>query len=427
MNRLPLAPRVVGPVVGAIAVGLVGGGACASMQAPPGGPPDPDPPVLLAITPDSGTEQPDFDDDVEFRFDEVITERGIEELVTVSPRHEEIRVSWKRRGLAVRPRDGWHPNVVYIVSVLPGVTDLRNNRSDSTHTVVFSTGGPIPDTRLFGSVVNWEDGRVATGALIEAILLPDSLTYIGTTDSLGDFELAFLPNGTSHVRASIDANNNQRLDAREAYDSATVQFGGSFSVQDFWAFRHDTLGPSITAVSQLDSQAISVRFNPAVDSNSLSVDAFGVLQLPDSTATSIDRVLRRSVYDSLQAEAREAARIAAEDSTAAALQDSLAALGLDSAAVADTAVTPEPPAIDTIVLPEAEPDTTDIAVADSTRAMRMLAERPALISDVVLMMSGPLQPGTRYWVEGNVSNLLGALLQSGRFLLLPEAAEPDST
>ena len=57
----------------------------------------------------------------------------------------------------------------------------------------------------------------------------------------------------------------------------------------------------------------------------------------------------------------------------------------------------------------------------------MLAERPALISDLVLMMSGPLQPGTRYWVEGNVSNLLGALLQSGRFLVLPEAAEPDST
>lgn len=425
MNHLPLTPQLVGPVVGAIAVGLVG--ACASMQAPPGGPPDPDPPVLLAITPDSGAVLPDFDDDVEFRFDEVITERNIEQLVTVSPRHEEIRVSWKRRGLAVRPRDGWHSNVVYIVSVLPGVTDLRNNRSDSTHTVVFSTGGPIPDTRLFGSVVNWEDGRVATGALIEAILLPDSLTYIGTTDSLGDFELAFLPNGIYHVRASIDANNNQTLDAREAYDSATVQFGGSFSVQDFWTFRHDTLGPSVTAVSQLDSQAISVRFNQAVDSNSLSVDAFRVLQLPDSTATSIDRVLLRSVYDSLQAEAREAARIAAEDSTAAALQDSLAALGVDSAAVADTAVAPEPPAIDTIVPPEAQPDTTDIAVPDSTRAMYMLAERPALISDVVLMMVDPLQPGTRYWVDGNVSNLLGALLQSGRFLVLPEAVEPDST
>jgi len=198
-------------------------------------------------------------------------------------------------------------------------------------------------------------------------------------------------------------------------------------VQDFWAFRHDTLGPSITTVSQLDSQAISVRFNQAVDSNSLSVDAFGVLQLPDSAPTSIDRVLLRSVYDSLQAEAREAARVAAEDSAAAAVRDSLATLGVDSAAVADTVPTPEPPAIDTIAPPEAELDTTDIAVADSTRAMRMLAERPALISDLVLMMSGPLKPGTRYWVEGNVSNLLGALLQSGRFLILPKAAEPDST
>ena len=67
MNRPPFPPLAFGPIVGAIAVGLVG--ACASMQAPPGGPPDPDPPVLLAITPDSGAELPDFDDDVEFQFD----------------------------------------------------------------------------------------------------------------------------------------------------------------------------------------------------------------------------------------------------------------------------------------------------------------------------------------------------------------------
>ena len=44
-----------------------------------------------------------------------------------------------------------------------------------------------------------------------------------------------------------------------------------------------------------------------------------------------------------------------------------------------------------------------------------------------MVTAEPLKPGARYWIEASVANLLGAVLQSGRFLSIPAAVVPDST
>jgi hypothetical protein len=189
-------------------------------------------------------------------------------------------------------------------------------------------------------------------------------------------------------------------------------------------------------VTRADSQAIIVAFDQTLALAPIGPEAFAVWELPDSTPIGVDRVLRRAVYDSVQAAAREAARIVADsiaavvaDSIAAAVRDSLAEFAPDSAAAIDSLVPAAAPAPDTTAIAELEPDTTAVeeTVPDSTRAMRMLAERPELISEVVLVLTGTLQPDTRYWIEGTASNLLGAIFESGRFLVAPAAVEPDST
>ncbi len=422
--------RLLGPFLGGAVVGLAG--ACASMQAPPGAPFDPDPPILLSATPDSGTVVTGFDDVVEFQFDEVIAEQGLERLVTISPRHDELRVSWKRRRFTVKPRDGWHSNAVYQVTLLPGVSDLQNNRTEERTTIVFSTGGDIPNTRITGSVVDWEAGRIARNALVEAIRLPDSLTYVGLTDSLGMFELFFLPSGTYLLRAGIDGNNNQRLDRREPYDSVTVVFSDSLLTRDFWTFRHDTVGPRVSDLILVDSQSVAIEFSQMLGLTLPGADAFAVWELPDSNRVPVNRVLLRAEFDSLrQAAADSAAAVdaAAADSVRAALADSLG-VAPDSAGAPIDSAPPAPP--DTVVA-----DTTLGAVpadslaaaaeADSARTALLLAQRPTLFSEIVIATVEPLKPGTRYWVEATVSNLLGATLQSGRFLTVPAVAEPDST
>ena len=50
--------------------------ACARIEPPPGGPPDAVPPQLVQTVPDSFQVFQEFDSDVEFVFDEVISEGG---------------------------------------------------------------------------------------------------------------------------------------------------------------------------------------------------------------------------------------------------------------------------------------------------------------------------------------------------------------
>ncbi len=401
------------------------GAACATMEEPPGGPPDFAPPTLLTMSPDSGVVLDGFSDDVEFQFDEVISETGgggLEQLFRISPRHDEIKVSWKRKRLTVRPRDRWRDSVVYQVSMLPGIADLRNNRLEEGRTVVFSTGGPIPDTRFAGTVIDWEGGRIVENALIEVIRVSDSLTYIGSSDSLGDFELHAIPPGRYLIQSVLDQNSNDRRESRESFDSITVMLDSVFT-HIFWAFQHDTVGPRIAQVTLRDSLAIGVEFNQSLSTDLPGPEAVSVRALPDSTPVAVEDLLTLSVFDSLRAAAADSAR-----------QDSIVA---DSAAVPDTTSVP---ARDTTVvapapgdtLPVAPPDTAvtpadtaATAESDTSRVSLLLRQRPALTRSLVITVAEPLVPGARYVVEATVTNLLGATEQSLQPLVLPEApAEP---
>ncbi len=414
-------------LLGGVGIGIVG--ACASMQPPPGAPFDPDAPILLSMSPDSGSVIANFDDDVEFQFDEVIGEQGLEQLVSISPRHDVLSVSWKRQRFTVKPRDGWYPNAVYQVTLRAGVIDLQNNRTEEESTIVFSTGGEIPDTRIMGSVVDWAAGRMATRALVEAIRLPDSLTYVGESDSLGVFEMLYVPPGTYLIRAGVDGNNNRRIDTREVYDSATVTLSDSL-LRDFWTFRHDTVGPRVNDVSLIDSQSVTVGFTQMLALDAPNPSAFAVWELPDSVPVGVSQIWLRAAFDSLRQAAADSATAAAADSALAARADSLGVpidslraeidsiAGLADSVVADTLQVGPPPPLDSLA---------GAAQQDSTPGDRLLAQRPVLFAEIVIVTAESLKPGVRYWIEASVANLLGAVLQSGRFLSIPAAAEPDST
>ena len=152
-----------------VALTLATGLACASIAPPPGGPTDRLPPRLVAVVPDTMAVLADFDDEVEFQFDEVVAEGGtpnfglgtgdLERLIILSPDSQVPSVSWKRSRITVKPRDGWRPNTVYRVEFLPGVADLRGNRSLEGRVLTFSTGAPRPTTTLRGLVVDWGTQR----------------------------------------------------------------------------------------------------------------------------------------------------------------------------------------------------------------------------------------------------------------------------
>jgi hypothetical protein len=372
--------------------------------------------VLLSVTPDSGTVADSLEDHLVFQFDEVVSEQaggGIERLIRLSPRTtelgEQVDVDWRRQAVAVRPTGGWRPNLVYQVTLLPGVTDLRNNRLDSGRTVIFTTGGPIPDTRLSGYVLNWDSHTVGAGAIIEAMLLPDSLTYVTNADSAGAYLLEALPRGTYLISGGIDANRNLRRERREPFDTIAVTVDGQLE-HVFWAFVQDSMGPQVRNTEYIDSLTFRLSFNQKIEPADSVPHSIQVWALPDTTPVNLGTILTRAGYDSLGA-AEQAAR------------DSLAAL-IDSTTADSVAADTTADVSGVVGLPQeaAKQDTLPPSPA------QLLLEQRARLSDTwFVRVLAPMLPDARFLIEATVRNVIGAEATSRMLLVVPAAAPPDST
>ena len=283
--------------------------ACAKIEPPPGGPPDAKPPILVSITPESLSVNPGFDGNVNFVFSEVVSEGGspsqgygtgdLEKLVLLSPTNKIPVVQWHRSRISVRPREGWQPNRVYRVQLLPGVSDIRNNKGVKGGIVTFTTGAPVPDYTLSGVAFDWAASQPMRGGLIQAVLEPDSLVYKGTTDSSGTYEFGPLPRGTYLVYVGIDQNRNGRIDPREAFDSVRVE-PDSGKVPELFAFIHDTTPARLTPPTVQDSVTLNLTFTQKLDPfTRYDSTAVQVLLLPDSTPLPVLRVMTAAEFDSI--------------------------------------------------------------------------------------------------------------------------------
>ena len=315
--------RELGLVAAAVAIATTL--SCARIEPPPGGPPDPTPPHLIATRPDSFARIPGFKGDVEFRFDEVISEGGspnvgtgtgdLEKLIILSPTTRVPNVTWRRSRITVRPNEGWRPNRVYRVELLPGATDLRRNRSTTGTVLTFTTGAPLPATTIDGTVIDWTTSRPVAGALVEAVLLPDSLPYRGLADSSGHFKLGPLPDGQYLVRGVLDENRNVRFDGREAFDTVRLA-PGKTAAGELWAFVHDTTPMRIREVTVIDSTSASIELSQSLAPGlRIAPSQVTVRILPDSTPIRVTSVLPKPLDDSLNRRAAPARDTTARDTT----------------------------------------------------------------------------------------------------------------
>jgi hypothetical protein len=377
--------------------------ACARMEPPPGGPPDRAPPRLIATRPDSFASLAGFRGVAEFQFDEVISELGtpnrgegtggLEKLVILSPTTNVPEVRWHRNRITVRPKEGWQPNRVYRVQLLPGMTDLRNNRSQQGAVLTFTTGAPRPQNNLRGVVVDWSTSRPAPGALVVASLLPDSLAYRGVADSSGRFSLGPLPNGDYVVTGVLDQNQNQMQEPREAYGSGRLPRGRS-DVGELWAFVHDTAAPRIQTVTVDDSISATVAFTQKLDPRQrLTPQDARLRVLPDSVPTAVASILPKPVDDSLNRRTRA-------DTTA---RDTIKTDSLRARPV------PRQPA--------REPTPREAA----------LTSRPPLFDQLVLRVPRPWRPGTRLVLElRGVKNVSGVAGNPVGVVAVPEKPKPTA-
>jgi Big-like domain-containing protein len=273
---------------------------CASMGAPPGGPPDKLPPVLITVTPDSGALRVGLRQTVIFRFDEVINERTkagmpLEQGIVVSPTEGPVSVDWHRTYITIRNRKGWRPDLAYTVTILSGLQDLSGNATRKPLQTVFSTGSVIPSGEVRGIAFDWAAQQVASGARVEAMIGNDTtLKFVTVTDSTGHFVLTTLPPGTMRVRAFVDANQNRVLDPRELWDSTTVGIPTDTLRHEFYMFAHDTIGPSLSDVTAVDTMTLRIRFDrPVLPGGPLDASQFSLKMRDTTTKDSVPIAIRR--------------------------------------------------------------------------------------------------------------------------------------
>ena len=372
----------------AAAAALAALAACANIQPPPGGPPDTTPPELASVYPESLAVLPGFKGSVQFRFNEVVSEGtspsqglgtgDLEKLVILSPTDRVPDIGWHRSRISVRPAEGWKPDRVYRVELLPGIADVRQNKAKFDDVVTFTTGAPLPRDTLTGRVFDWKAGSPAPRALVEAVLEPDSLPYRALADSSGNFSFGPLPRGEYLVFGVLDANKNFRRDPREPFDTVRIRPESAVTVvPELYAFVHDTLPPRLTEASQSDSVTATLTFAQALDPfQKLDSSLASVRQLPDSTPVPVVSLAFQSAQPAgfgpglgaFQAPLRPA------DTTAKA-----AAKPADTTAAARRA------------------DTTGAAAAAAAAARAM--HRPALTDRLVLKVGRPWHPGDRFLID----------------------------
>jgi len=403
---------------------------CASQGDPPGGPPHTTPPQVRTVRPDSGAVLPDLKGDLVIQFDEVIDEMpgssggasgitGLAKLVALSPVAGDVKVSWHRSAIHVRPAEGWRRGRVYRLELFPGIADLRHNVMKRGRTIVFSTGPALPQAVITGTALAWVEQRALTQAVILAALRPDTVPYVTYTDSTGNFKLAGIPPGNYVVYAVADQNNNRRADRREAYDSADVHVD-SVATAVLWTFVHDSAGPRPHTAALVDSFALRLEFNAPLDpATPLDTSAVHVFLLPDTTPVPVVGVYAAAAYDSARARER-------------ALQDSLkhAADTSHHAPPVDTTKRAPPPTGRPGGRAGGPGAPNAPAPADTSLARRLLKQRPVPSDKIVVRLGTPLKPGSKYLATVRGARNLNGAKADGHTVLavpVPKPAPKDTT
>jgi hypothetical protein len=395
---------------------------CAQIGSPPGGPEDHSAPHLLRISPDTNALNA-HPKSVQLQFDEIINERparggdNLSALFLISPQRGRVDVKWHRSRIEIKPRRGWMANTTYVITQLAGVADLRGNADSVLHQYIFSTGPTRAAAFIRGNVFDWATGQPSPKAYVEAIHLPDSLTYGVYADSVGRFVVNYLPPGRYLVRGIVDANNNRVLDRRELFDSATVVLTDSAS-HELLAFVHDSVGAGLAEVDVRDSVTLRTRFDRPLRPNvPLPASRFS-LRGADSSVVPIASVTLGTVFEKAQADSAKAKEVA-DSITRARQADSIARANPRAAR------------------PSAPPPPARRATRDTIPRPKMTAPIPETYA--IIKLGRALVPATTYRLRADsLRSLMNIARSSDRIFITPRhtdstkargdsARRPDST
>ncbi len=147
-----------------VALALLFAAGCARKQPPSGGPPDLDPPTVLAVEPDSGATSVPRDARLSVEFSEGMDPRSASLAVEVAPRVDVKQRRWSGRRLTLVLADTLRSNRTYTMFVGSDARDRHGNALRAGRAIPFTTAATFPPGIIEGEVL--ATGFVAPGTYL---------------------------------------------------------------------------------------------------------------------------------------------------------------------------------------------------------------------------------------------------------------------
>jgi len=160
---------------------------------------------------------------------------------------------------------GWRDNVVYCFSIPEGISDLSRsrNRTENPIDFCFSTGAPLVDTRVVGTITDAMTGLPQDEARVIFFAPGDTTPYGSIADEEGHFTARSLPPGEYQAFGFLDQNRNLILDRDiDPHDSVALLVDrDSVPRLEFGLVPPDTTPPRLLRVQAMDTTTVRLEFD----------------------------------------------------------------------------------------------------------------------------------------------------------------------
>lgn len=218
-------------------------GSCAKQSSPTGGPRDEKPPVLLESDPkdQSLNLKPEL---LKLTFDEFIALENASKGVVVTPRIDKDKIEFTalKNTVSVKLNQDLEDSTTYVFDFQKAVVDLSEKNPAENLKIVFSTGPSIDSLSITGNINFYypetkEDYKNVLVGLYPKSDTTDVFTaqpyYLAQVDTLGNFKLSNLKNGSYRAYAWRDLNGNLKAESKtEEHDFMLDSIGLESNLKD---------------------------------------------------------------------------------------------------------------------------------------------------------------------------------------------------
>lgn len=224
-------------------------------------------------------------------FDEYIILNDPNATVTMNPAAGKVSVTSTKKNVKISWSEPLQPNTTYIIQLDGTIQDL-NEKNDTIHQFVFSTGNEIDTLKLKGKLFDANSGKPLDQYTIGLYPktgnpLNDKYAYAVQSDKVGNFQFSYLKQEEFQLFAFLDANKDRKYTIGEAYafPASNVRAGDTTSIS-LRAFKPRNALNKLQV--NLDLPGLATCYGRAISADSLLLNNQKV------------QVLKRFTYDSIQ-------------------------------------------------------------------------------------------------------------------------------